>query len=119
MASLPLKSLSVRPREMTHNRLLKTPTWAQRRDLRAVYSELSRIGAIRSEGEFADLMQQGRHRMFGKESQKVVFSDPDTVLFWTGMVALWMIRLHELEEKKYNAKMRSFAREGEYHQVRV
>ena len=35
------------------------------------------------------------------------------------MVALWMIRLHELEEHRYNAKMRSFAREGEYHQVRV
>ena len=118
LASLSEKTLRVkRPKEMTHNRMLKTPAWAQRRDLRGAMAELNRIGAIQSEGDLADLCQQGRHRLFGKKSEKAVFAKPGKLMFWMGAVTLWMIRLHELEEEKFNTRMRGFAEEGEYSQV--
>ena len=117
LASLPLKTVRVKPKEMTHDHMLETPAWAQRQDLREAMAELNRIGAIQSEGDLADLCQQGRHRLFGKKSEKAVFAKPGKLMFWMGAVTLWMIRLHELEEEKFNIRMRGFAEEGEYSQV--
>ena len=65
--------------------------------------------------ELSDLLQQGRHRVFGKESQKGVFAKADSLEFWMGMVTLYMIGLHERAAAAYDEQMRSFAKEGEFH----
>ena len=109
------KAMAVEPDDITHDRFLPTPTWAQEKNMGEAVKQLTEVGIIRSDGELSDLLQQGRHRVFGKESQKGVFAKADSLEFWMGMVTLYMIGLHERAAVAYDEQMRSFAKEGEFH----
>ena len=95
LCAIPKKKMKVEAEDMTNNRFLVTPTWAQRKDLVGAIKQLCVVGAIRSEGELSDLFQQGRHRLFGGESQKAVFVNSDSLQFWMGLVSMWLIGIHE------------------------
>eukprot|EP00618_Florenciella_parvula_P016977 CAMPEP_0119473200 /NCGR_PEP_ID=MMETSP1344-20130328/4942_1 /TAXON_ID=236787 /ORGANISM="Florenciella parvula, Strain CCMP2471" /LENGTH=2127 /DNA_ID=CAMNT_0007506261 /DNA_START=134 /DNA_END=6517 /DNA_ORIENTATION=- len=114
LAAIPEKVVNVEPDEMNHGRFLITPGWAQQKDLSTAVEELCAVGVIQSEGDLGDLFQQGRHRLFGNESQKAVFADSDSLQFWMGLVAMWAIGVHEQYSASYDAKMRSFCKEGEF-----
>ena len=109
------KAMAVEPHEMTHDRFQPTPTWAQEKDIAGAIKHLTDAGIFRSDGEIADLLQQGRHRLFGNASQKGVFAKHDTLQFWMGMVTLYMIGIHEQAAAAFDAQMQSFAEEGEFH----
>ena len=114
LAAIPKKQAKVEPEEMNHGRFLVSPSWAQRKDLGAAVEALVGVGVIRSEGDLGDLFQQGRHRLFGDESQKVVFADPHSLQFWMGLVTMWMIGLHEQYSAAYDAMMASFCEPNEF-----
>ena len=109
------KEMAVEADEMTHSRFMTTPEWAPKRDLRAAIHELCAVGVVCSEGELSDLFQQGRHRLFGQDSEKAIFADPNSLQFWMGLVTLRMIGVHEKYASAYDVKMKSFAAEGEFH----
>jgi hypothetical protein len=115
LAAIPEKKSKLLPKEMNHGRFLETPTWAQTKNFPAALADLVAVGVLRAEGEFGDLFQQGRHRLFGTESMKAIFADGDSLQFWMGLVAMWMIGVHELQADAFNAKMRSFCKEEEFH----
>ena len=115
LAAIPEKKSKLSPKEMNHSRFLETPTWAQTKNFPAALADLVAVGVLRAEGELGDLFQQGRHRLFGSESMKAIFADGDSLQFWMGLVAMWMIGVHELQADAFNAKMRSFCKEEEFH----
>lgn len=81
---------------LTHARFLREPEWALNRDLVAAVSALRTVRVINSAGDLSDLLQQGRHhRLFSGEPQKEFFVDEGSLKFWTSLVALWLIGLHE------------------------
>ena len=70
---------------------------------------LANVGVIRSEGAMSDLLQQGRHRLFGKEgNEKAVFANEASLQFWMGLVTLWSIGIHEVVAGRFEKKMKSF-----------
>ena len=74
LCAMKKKVMMVEAHEITHDRFQPTPTWAQEKDLAATITHLTNAGIFRSEDELSDLLQQGRHRLFGNASQKGVFS---------------------------------------------
>ena len=112
LAAIPETDVKVKPNEMNHGRFLVTPRWAQQKDLSAAVEALCAVKVICSEGDLGDLFQQGRHRLFGVESQKGVFADPDSLQFWMGLVAMWMIGVHEQYAAAFDAKNEDLLRGG-------
>ena len=113
--AIPKKTVKVEPEDMNHGRFLVTPSWAQQKDLGAAVEALCAVGVIKSEGDLGDLFQQGRHRLFGVNSQKAVFADPHTLQFWMGLVIMWMIGVHEQYSAAYDTEMARFCQPGEFH----
>ena len=48
LSSMPARELKINPEDMTHDRFLATPTWAQSRDLPQAIQQLCLVGVIRS-----------------------------------------------------------------------
>ena len=114
LSRIPKKESGLEPEEMHHGTFLEPPAWAKAKDFPAAVADLVAIGVLRAEGEFGDLFQQGRHRLFGNESMKAIFADGDSLSFWMGLVTLWMIGVHELRADAFNSIMSGFCEGPEW-----
>ena len=61
LCAMSKKAMAVEPDDITHDRFLPTPTWAQQKNMGEAVKQLTEVGIIRSDGELSDLLQQGRH----------------------------------------------------------
>ena len=113
LCAMEKEAVRVEPSKMTHDRFLPTLTWAQEKNIAKAVRQLSEVGVIRSDGELSDLLQQGRHRLFGEETQKGVFAKHDSLEFWMGLVTLYMMGLHERAGAAFNDQVENIAKTDE------